>query len=202
MAHGLAALGREARSPVALAAAAELFASVRLADWDLPRAGPVPESPEHGADGAPAEGRAGEAGPKAAPPDEPATLYAEAAALARASSDGALAEAAERESSASGRRQPAPGEGGRHRDTVRPCATDIYRVRYNGGETARATVAADGSARLELNVFSFSGDLVTAGRPETAGTGVSAWQPSRTGYFFLHVKNPGGQAVSYLLYTS
>ncbi|MDR1315001.1 MAG: hypothetical protein LBQ12_15245, partial [Deltaproteobacteria bacterium] len=97
--------------------------------------------------------------------------------------------------------QSLPGYGGRHRDRVNPYATDVYRVRYRGGETARATVTANGRYDIDLYIYNSAGNLVTYDNDSTS-IGICAWTPSRTRDYYLNVKNTTSRYVSYLIYTN
>jgi hypothetical protein len=183
----LAVIGRETRSPYALAAAADLLASAGTADSDTGKTGiegdPAPEG--------------------SVPTDEPVTdpkaLFAEAAELARAASNDQLAAQIELSAAAAGSRSPV-GRSARHLDRVDPYATDIYTVRYRGGETARATVTADSRYDVDLYVYNDSGNLVSFDNDYTS-IGICSWHPGRTRDYFLAVKNTTSSYVSYLLYT-
>jgi hypothetical protein len=185
----LVAAGRATGSPYALAAAAELFASAGVRDSSMKK-----ERTEGG--------EAPEAG--SPPTDEPVTdaeaLFAEAAELANADSNRALAAQIEAAAAAAGSRSPV-GTSSRHRDRVNPHATDVYMVRYRGGETARATAAADDRYDIDLYVYDESGGLVAFDNDLT-GVGICSWKPGRTGDYYLKVKNTTGSHVSYLIYTN
>jgi hypothetical protein len=189
LAARLAEAGRAASSPLALAAAAELYASTGTRDRDLPKTSEGGEAPAEGAVVAPA------------PETDPAALYAEAAALARNASNEALALQIESQAGALASRQPVPGSGGRHRDRVSPYGTDVYSVRYRGGEPARATAIADGSFDIDLYVYGPSGNLVDYDNDATS-IGICAWTPGRTSDHTLRVKNTTGSFVNYLVYTN
>ncbi|MDR1037399.1 MAG: hypothetical protein LBT40_12820 [Deltaproteobacteria bacterium] len=184
----LASLGREARSPYALAAAAELLASAGTADSETGKAG--------------IEGDPAPAG--SVPTDEPVTdpkaLFAEAAELARSASNDQLAAQIELSAAASGSRSPV-GRSARHRDRADPYATDVYTVMFRGGEAASATAAADSRHDVDLYVYDDSGSLVSCDN-DTAGMGICSWFPESTKNYFLAVKNTTGSYVSYLLYTN
>jgi hypothetical protein len=184
----LAAAGREIGSPWALAAAAELMASAGVADSERAKAG--------------VEGDPAPAGavPTEVPVTDPGALFAEAAALAKAASNEALAAQIDERAAAAGSRSPA-GRSVRHRDRVDPYATDVYSVRYRGGETARATAVADGRHDIDLYVYNDSGNLITYDNDLTS-IGICSWRPARTGDYYLGVKNTTEDWVTYLLYTN
>ncbi|MDR3153758.1 MAG: hypothetical protein LBW85_05665 [Deltaproteobacteria bacterium] len=172
-----------------LAAAAELYATTAVKDADQSKTTEGGQAPEAGAE------------PTPVPASDAAALYAEAAAAARAASNDALAESIEKTAAAIGTRQPVPGQGGRHYDRVNPYATDVYNVRYRGGEVARATVRADGRYDIDLYVYNGSGQLVAYDNDATS-VGICSWVPSRTRNYSLRVKNTTGSYVGYLIYTN
>jgi hypothetical protein len=189
LAAQLAAVGRDTGSPLALAAAAELYAASSVKDKDQEKAVEGGEAPVPGAK------------PSALPTTDSKTLFAEAVAAAREASNEPLALEIEKAASNAGTRQPVPGAGGRHRDEVNPYATDVYSVRYRGGEPARATVIADGTFDIDLYVYSSSGNLVDYDNDATS-IGICSWTPSQTRDYTLRVKNTTGSYVSYLIYTN
>jgi hypothetical protein len=191
LASQLAEIGRETGSPFALTAAAELFASADVRNSALKK-----ERTEGGE--TPAVG--------SRPADEPATdaktLFAEAAELADAASNAPLAaQIEERAAAVASSRGTAVGEGGEHRDRVNPYATDVYRVRYRGGELARATARADGRHDIDLYVYNEYGNLI-AFDDGLGSIGVCIWTPTSTSDYFLNVKNVTGSQVSYVIYTN
>jgi hypothetical protein len=189
LASRLAAVGRETGSPFALAAAAELFASVGFRDSGLEK-----ERTEGGE--APASGSS----PTGEPAADADALFAEASALAGAASNQALASLIGQAAAAGGSRRLA-GRSARHRDRVNPHATDVYRVRYLGGAAARATVAADDPYDIDLFVLNSNGNLIAYDN-DPGSIGVCSWLPGRTGDYYLNVKNMTSSQVSYLIYTN
>ncbi|MDR1080223.1 MAG: PPC domain-containing protein [Deltaproteobacteria bacterium] len=192
LAAQLAEEGRRTGSAVELAAAAELLASTSVKDRDMAKT----EVGAPGDQAAPAEG-----GPEPPLSGTAADLFAEAAALARAASNEPLAAQIELSANAAGSRQPSPGDGGRHRDTVRPGTTDIYSVRYNANELARATVIAGGDFDLDIYVYDPSGTLVAYDNDSTS-IGICVWIPPQTGEYKLGVKNTTSSQVNYLIFTN
>jgi hypothetical protein len=183
--------GRKNKSPLALAAGAELYASVGVKLADRAKTSEGGQAPAAGAEPAPV------------PAPDAAALYAEAAAAARAASDEALAEAIEKSASAAGSRSSESGGYARgHRDRVQPYATDVYVVRYAGGEDARATVAAiDETDDIDLYVYDGDGWVAALDRNES-GVGICVWVPEYTRDYTLKVINRMGSQVDYLLYTN
>jgi hypothetical protein len=78
---------------------------------------------------------------------------------------------------------------------------DVYRITFIGGEPALVALAGDGAARLELHVFDADGTAVCAAEP-AEGAEVCRWTPARTAAFLVAVRNPGGDAIRYRLWTN
>ncbi|MDR1035113.1 MAG: hypothetical protein LBT40_00635 [Deltaproteobacteria bacterium] len=184
----LAAIGRETKSPYALAAAAEILSTVGATDADRKK-----EKTEGGE--APAAG----AQPTAEPVTDAKALFAEAAALANAASNAPLAAQIEQTAAAAGSRGTVVSYA-RHSDRVNPYATDVYRVRYRGNETARAVVEASYGYDIDLYVYSNNGNLVVFDNDLT-NIGICYWTPARTSDYFLNVKNTTSSYVSYVIST-
>jgi hypothetical protein len=202
LAAQLAEDGRRTGSPMALAAAAEIMSSTAVRDRDAAK------SSEGGAaatgEGEPASRGATEpasGGDEASALGTGAELFAEAAAIARAASDEALASQIELSAAAAGTRQPSPGHGGRHRDRVSPNTTDVYTVRYNANELARATLIAGGNFDLDLYVYDPAGTLAAYDNDSTS-IGICVWTPSNTGDYKIRVKNTTSHFVNYLIFTN
>ncbi|MDR1312107.1 MAG: PPC domain-containing protein [Deltaproteobacteria bacterium] len=208
MAAQLAEEGRRTGSPMALAAAAEIMNSTEVTDMGAVKTAdaggmargasePSAEAPA----GPPADGTGDAPAAEAPALGSGAELFAEAAALARSASNEPLAVELEKSASSVGSRQPAAGHGGRHRDRVSPSTTDIYTVRYNANELARATVIAGGNYDLDLYVYDPAGTLVAYDNDSTS-IGICAWTPQETGDYRLRVKNTTSNFVNYLIFTN
>ncbi|MFO1364701.1 MAG: hypothetical protein U1F45_19960 [Burkholderiales bacterium] len=78
---------------------------------------------------------------------------------------------------------------------------DVYRITFSGGEPALVGLAGDGATRLELHVFDADGTAVCASEPAD-GAEVCRWTPARTAMFLVAVRNPGGEAIGYRLWTN
>jgi hypothetical protein len=189
MAARLAASGRLTASPYAIAAAAELYATTVSAETGREKASEGGEAP------------AADAQPTARPVTDPQALYAEAAAAARAASNEPLAGQIELQAQAAASRQSVPGSGGEHADRVNPHSTDVYRVRFRGGEMAAATAVADPEYDIDLYVYDDAGRL-TAYDNDLTSVGVCLWNPPSTGEYTLKVRNTTGSYVTYLIYTN
>jgi hypothetical protein len=189
LAARLAEQGRRSGSPLALAAAAELYAGTGVKEVDRPKT-----SEDGGGNPAGDE-------PASAPAADAAALYAEAAEAARAAYDEAMAEYIEKLASAAGSRQALTGaipEG--HRDRVDPRATDVYDVTYRGGKPARASVIASGNYDLDLYVYGVDGRLVAFDNDDTS-VGICSWFPGSTSDYSLKVKNNTDAHVGYVIFT-
>jgi hypothetical protein len=189
LAFVLAEEGRAAGSPMALAAAAELFASVSAEDPARTKA----------SEGSPAP--AGGAGAAPEPAADSRLLSAEAAAAARARSEEALAVQTELSAAAASGRQALGGLIGRRRDEVAPFGTDVYRVTYRGGETARATAMADRRYDIYLYVLDAFGNVIDHDN-DAKSIGACARTPDIADDFTLKVKNETGSSVSCLIYAN
>ena len=85
-----------------------------------------------------------------------------------------------------------------HHDTVQAGTTDAYRVVFNGGQLAEASIAGDGSGDLDLLVYDENDHLVCR------STGSSdreycQWWPRWTGPFRIEIQNLGTAANLYRL---
>jgi hypothetical protein len=188
LAARLAEQGRKSKSPLALAAAAELYAAAAV----------KPGAPQKtGSDGAQAP--SADAGALPEPVDDAAALYAEAAAAARAASDEPLAETIEKAAAAAGSGQPVTGSGTRAR--ANPYGTDSYIIRYKGGEIARVVVRADGGYDIDLYVYDGDGRLVAYDSGD-ASVAICSWVPVYTRDYSVRVKNPAGSYVIYFIATN
>ncbi|MDR3153751.1 MAG: hypothetical protein LBW85_05630 [Deltaproteobacteria bacterium] len=190
LAAQLAEQGRKTRSPLLLAAAAELYAVTSVKPSGNAKTG------NEGA-----QAPAADAGTSPEPVTDATALYAEAAAAARAASNDPLAETIEKAAAAKGSRQPVPGSGGENHDRVNPYDTDFYNVRYRGGEIARATAIASGDYDIDLYVYNGDGQLVAYDNDSTS-IGICSWVPSYTRNYSLRVKNTTGSYVYYYIYTN
>ncbi|MDR3153750.1 MAG: hypothetical protein LBW85_05625 [Deltaproteobacteria bacterium] len=189
LAAQLAEQGRKTKSPLLLAAAAELYAVTSVKPGG---------NSKTGSEGAQAP--AVDAGTSPEPVTDAAALYAEAAAAARAASNDPLAETIEK-AAAAGSRQPVPGSGRGNRYRVNPYDTDNHTVRYRGGEIALATAIASGDYDIDLYVYNGDGQLVAYDNDSTS-IGTCAWVPSYTRDYSLRVKNTTGSYVKYFIYAN
>ncbi len=75
-------------------------------------------------------------------------------------------------------------------ETVAARGTDVYNIRFRGGETAVVIVSGDGDTDLDLFVYDSNGNLVASDTDNTDDC-VCAWTPRYTGTFTIKVKNYG-----------
>jgi hypothetical protein len=85
-----------------------------------------------------------------------------------------------------------------HHDTVQAGTIDVYRVVFNGGQLAEASIAGDGSGDLDLLIYDENDHLVCR------STGSSdreycQWWPRWTGPFRIEIQNLGTAANLYRL---
>lgn len=91
--------------------------------------------------------------------------------------------------SASGARG-ATGGPGRKTTVVSRNTTDVYRVRFRGGEPAVVLVSGDGDSDLDLFVLDENGNQVCKDDDATDDM-LCRWTPKWTGLFTIRVKNLG-----------
>lgn len=79
--------------------------------------------------------------------------------------------------------------------------TDIFRVRFRGGEWAEVTVIGDGDTDLDLHVYDENGSLIDS---DTDATDIAycSWIPRWTGTFRIEVKNWGSMYNRYRITTN
>lgn len=79
--------------------------------------------------------------------------------------------------------------------------TDIYRVKFRGGEIARVVVSGDGDTDLDLYVYDENGNLITNDIDYTDQC-VCTFQPRWTGMFVIKIVNRGRVYNHYGLLTN
>jgi len=79
---------------------------------------------------------------------------------------------------------------GRKTTVVSRGQTDVYRVRFKGGEPATLFVSGDGDSDLDLFVLDENGNQVCKDDDAT-DTMICRWTPKWTGQFTIRVKNLG-----------
>lgn len=88
-----------------------------------------------------------------------------------------------------------------HMDTVDAGLTDVYTMRFQGGEDATIIVSGDGDTDLDLYVYDENDNLVNYDDDGTDDCVVS-FTPRWTGNFKIKVKNLGDTYNSYTLITN
>ena len=186
LASRLAVYARQAKSPMALAAAAQIFATSALEDVKKAK------TDENGA--------AVPAVPGEKAPDAQA-LFAEALAMAKEQQNLALADLIDKQAKASGQTKGRAGGAARHIDTVLAGKTDMYRVTFRGGESARVAAVADGNQDIDIHIYDENGNFITKDDAFDS-TPICAWTPKWTGEFTIKVKNNEKSSVRYILMTN
>lgn len=89
----------------------------------------------------------------------------------------------------------------RHYDSVNAGATDVYNIRFRGGELAMVIVSGDGDTDLDLTIYDENGNLITS---DTDGTDdcVVSFTPRWTGVFKVKIRNYGRVYNRYVLVTN
>lgn len=79
--------------------------------------------------------------------------------------------------------------------------TDIYRIRFRGGEDASVLVIGDHDTDLDLYIYDENGNLIDSDT-DTTDTCLCEWTPKWTGYFTIKIRNLGSVRNYYTLYTN
>ena len=188
LAQQLADYGREARSPEALAVAAQILMSNPTRPLGVKKAGSSPLEEASRA-------------PVSEPVPDPLQLLSRAKELA-AGDEAALAWIERLLGRAGQRTRGSLGGGaGLLRDWVGAGATNTYTIQFQGGELARVTVKSDQGANLDLFVYDES-DRLERKDTRPAGECFVAWVPARTQMFRIEVKNTGNIGAHYVLATN
>jgi len=89
----------------------------------------------------------------------------------------------------------------KHVDRVRARRSDVYKMTFRGGRSARIGVIGDGDCDLDLYVYDENGNLI---RSDTDGTDrcYVRWTPRWTGPFLVKVKNLGRVYADYVIATN
>lgn len=77
--------------------------------------------------------------------------------------------------------------------------TDVYSVRFYGGEAASVLVVGDGDTDLDLYVYDENGNLIDSDTDST-DVCVASWTPKWTGYFRIKIRNWGNVRNYYTMY--
>lgn len=191
LATELASWGRQAKSPEALLAAAQIMAEIPpelAADYKAESKG---------------EGDAGGTRPDAAAPSmDPTALVTEAQGIAKAKGDKNLQKYVDAVAKAgfTGTR----GASGGPKYAVGKASggyTDVYNVTMRGGELAEVAIAGDGYTDLDLYVYDEYGNFIAKDTGST-DTAYVSWTPRWTGPFKVEVINRGRVYNQYVLITN
>lgn len=85
--------------------------------------------------------------------------------------------------------------------SVNAGSTDVYNIRFRGGELAMVIVIGDGDTDLDLYVYDNNGNLVASDTDYTDNC-VCSWTPRWTGNFRIKITNRGRVYNSYILRTN
>lgn len=173
LAAELAEYGQRTKSPLALIAAAQIMKNT-----------PVKEEKRTKE----TEGDAGKSeGEKSASIATPESLLADAKALAESQNDNVALALIEKETKILAKRG-AVGGPIVHADRVYPDITDVYTIRFKGGERAEVLVQGDGDCDLDLSVYDENGHFI-AKDDDTTDTCYVEFSPRWTGPFKVRIKN-------------
>lgn len=187
LAMDLAAWARDKGNPAALAVASQVLASVKMH-----KAKPAKKDTEGPAAAEPAKGQD-------KPEATPDSLMAQAKEMAGDREDLKAAV----ESIAKMKLKVRGHEGGAvvRVDRVKPLTTDIWTLRFRGGEVAEVAVIGDGDTDLDLYVFDQNNNLIVSDTDMTDRCFVR-WVPKWTGPFKICIKNRGKVYNQYKLLTN
>jgi hypothetical protein len=191
----LVSYARENESPMAMLTAVQMLRGVRAQN-----------APERVGTKATEAGAAGAAGKKdqAPPPSmDPKVLLNEAKAWAKGDAHViALIDAELARPAAQGGTTLGVTTGAiRHVDRVNARTTDIYKIRFNGGEIAQVGIIGDGDTDLDLFVIDEFGNEVGRDDDRTDKC-IVQWTPKWTGVFTVRIRNLGGVYNQYTLLTN
>lgn len=77
-----------------------------------------------------------------------------------------------------------------HKDTVKANGTDVYNIRFRGGERACVVVSGDGDTDLDLYIYDENDNLITSDT-DYSDDCVCVWNPRWTGNFKIKIINRG-----------
>jgi len=196
LADALIRYGRDAQSPEALITAAQILGGIRTS--------PLGVTPERLADATPPaeQGQKDTQRPSSDPQsllDEAKDISSEDPHIVALADRVAAAIAKMREGTAAAR--GAVGGPKYTLERVLPGSTDVYRVSFRAGETARVMVSGDGDTDLDLYVYDENGNLIESDEDYSDDCVVS-WVPRWTGLFVIKIHNRGGVYNQYEIATN
>ena len=86
-------------------------------------------------------------------------------------------------------------------DAVRANTTDIWTIKFRGGEIAYVAVSGDGDTDLDLYIYDQYGNLITKDDDYT-DTCLCTWTPRRTATYKIKIVNRGDVYNAYSLSTN
>ncbi len=86
-------------------------------------------------------------------------------------------------------------------ERVKAETTDVYRIRFNGGEDAIVGVSGDGDTDLDLYIYDENDNLIDSD-VDYGDACLCTFRPAWTGYFTIKVKNRGNVYNRYELVTN
>jgi hypothetical protein len=191
MAHALAKYGRKNHDPMALITAARILSGAGSQPMDA--------KPETKADEKP-DGAAGGQQDTRRPPDEPASLLAEARQMAAGNT--LLSSLADQVASTLKEvqrgRLPGPFVG---RGSVPAYSTQTIVWTFEGGEPAAVAISGDGDTDFDLYVYDENGNLIDSDT-DNSDDCVVRWRPRWTGKFIIRIKNRGQVYNEYAIVTN
>src|SRR5262249_8133800 len=84
------------------------------------------------------------------------------------------------------------------KESVLPLATDVYKVTFKAGETAKVCIVGDGDTDLDLYVYDELGNLIASGTGPKDRE-VVEWTPRWPGEFTIKVVNRGTVRNDYVI---
>jgi hypothetical protein len=185
LAEQLAELGRAQRSPLLLASAAQILNNAgTFTEEEMEREQEGSETAEGTKEAATSIG------------NTPASLFAEAIAVANERGDVAFAAILESESRVGGTRGVV---GGARFNITTVWSRDTYNFRFQAGRLATIRVVGDGDD-IELYVYDANGNLIARDAAGFSTVRSVSWTPSWTGNFRVVVRNPGNFGVPWVAY--
>ena len=88
-----------------------------------------------------------------------------------------------------------------HSDAVNASATDVYHIRFRGGEVARIAVKGDGDTNLSLYVYDQNGHAICSDT-DNDDRKFCQWTPAWTGSFTVKIANEGSVYNRYAIATN
>lgn len=88
-----------------------------------------------------------------------------------------------------------------HSDAVARYDSDVYKIRFNGGEVARVIVSGDGDTDLDLYVYDALGNVI-ASDTDASDQNVLIWFPRYDANYTIVVRNLGSVYNRYEIVTN